>query len=261
VISRIENGCLLVPNTVTVSPKIWLDGPYSEVDGLMRDDLRLASRIPSTEPYTALGFSHVGGGGEQVANSVLSVTGPNAIVDWVYVELRGANLPHPVLATRCALVQRDGDVVAVDGLSPVMLQLTPGTYHVTVRHRNHLGIMTATPIAIGSAPSTVDFRSSAAPVWGTNARKGIGAAMCMWAGNARVDRTLSYTGQDNDRDPILMVIGGIIPTNSVTGYYLEDTNLSGEVKYTGAANDRDLILQNIGGTIPTNSLLEQLPTP
>ena len=84
-------------------------------------------------------------------------------------------------------------------------------------------------------------------------------AMVMWAGNSNADRSLKYTGGANDRDPILVVIGGVIPTGTVAGYYLEDTNLSGLVKYTGVANDRDLILQNIGGVIPTNSLSEQIP--
>jgi hypothetical protein len=70
---------------------------------------------------------------------------------------------------------------------------------------------------------------------------------------------LLYIGSGNDRDPILARIGGSIPTNQVTGYWLEDTNLDGAVRYLGLGNDRDAILQNIGGSIPTNNRLEQLP--
>ncbi|HOY28801.1 MAG TPA: hypothetical protein PLR96_07490, partial [Flavobacteriales bacterium] len=81
----------------------------------------------------------------------------------------------------------------------------------------------------------------------------------LWAGNSNMDGSLLYTGANNDRDPILVVIGGVVPTTVVTGYYLEDVNLSGEVKYTGSENDRDLILQNIGGIIATNSQIQQLP--
>ena len=61
------------------------------------------------------------------------------------------------------------------------------------------------------------------------------------------------------RDPILVAIGGTVPTNTITGYRLEDTNLDGIVKYTGASNDRDPILVNIGGVVPTNTRTEQLP--
>ena len=68
-----------------------------------------------------------------------------------------------------------------------------------------------------------------------------------------------YTGSNNDRDPILVVIGGSVPTAVVNGYYLEDTNLTGTVKYTGALNDRDPILVNIGGLVPTATRVEQLP--
>ena len=39
----------------------------------------------------------------------------------------------------------------------------------------------------------------------------------------------------------------------------EDVNLDGTVKYTGTANNRDPILINVGGTVPTNTRVEQVP--
>ncbi len=50
-----------------------------------------------------------------------------------------------------------------------------------------------------------------------------------------------------------------MPTNTVSGYFPEDCNLDGTVKYTGGANDRDIILLNIGGSVPTNIRNGQLP--
>ena len=73
------------------------------------------------------------------------------------------------------------------------------------------------------------------------------------------DGMVKYVGANNDRDPILLAIGGSVPTNFITGYRIEDTNLDGVVKYTGFANDRDVILLNIGGTVPTSIRLQQLP--
>ena len=70
---------------------------------------------------------------------------------------------------------------------------------------------------------------------------------------------MKYTGPGNDRDLILSKIGGVVPTNTVTGYFPEDVNLSGVVQYTGPGNDRDIILENIGGVVPTNTRIEQLP--
>jgi hypothetical protein len=81
----------------------------------------------------------------------------------------------------------------------------------------------------------------------------------MWDGNTNFDNTVKYAGQNNDRDPILSRIGGVIPTNIVMGYYLEDVNMDGFVKYTGQNNDRDNVLFNIGGTVPTNIKTQQIP--
>jgi len=260
--TSITNGCLVVPNTVALSPRVWLEGAYRSQDLLMRDDLRAQQLIPTTEPYTALGFTHVGGGGESIASSVLEVTGPNAIVDWVLVVLRSTVGPaHAVVATRSALLQRDGDVVGLDGESPVVVNASPGSYRVSIRHRNHLGVMSASAFTLGATSTVVDFRSGPTTTYGTDARKNDAGTWLLWAGNARADRTLRYTGQDNDRDPILSVIGGTVPTGTVVGYYLEDTNLSGMVKYTGQENDRDIILLNVGGSVPTNTRQEQLPNP
>ena len=47
------------------------------------DALRTAQLIPVNEPYTALGYKHIGGGGESVNPSVFT----DAIVDWVFLEL------------------------------------------------------------------------------------------------------------------------------------------------------------------------------
>ena len=70
---------------------------------------------------------------------------------------------------------------------------------------------------------------------------------------------MKYSGASNDRDPILVRIGGTVPTNTVIGYHPEDVNLDAIVKYAGASNDRDVILVNIGGAVPTNVRQEQIP--
>ena len=74
-----------------------------------------------------------------------------------------------------------------------------------------------------------------------------------------LDGSVKYSGATNDRDPILVRVGGTVPTNTVLGYFIEDTNLDGAVKYVGAGNDRDPILVNVGATVPTNTRGQQLP--
>ncbi|HMZ48849.1 MAG TPA: hypothetical protein PLP28_07725, partial [Flavobacteriales bacterium] len=179
------------------------------------------------------------------------------------LELRSTSSPYAVLATRSALLQRDGDVVDVDGVSPVSLSARAGNYRVAVRHRNHLGCMTASAVSLSSTPATLDFSAAATSTYGTAARKSIAGAFptqALWAGDVTFNGQVKYTGSGNDRDPILITVGSSAPNNVVTGTYSgRDVNLNGEVKYTGSGNDRDPILVNVGGTAPNNVRSQQLP--
>jgi subtilisin-like proprotein convertase family protein len=244
---------------ITVNVKGLLEGPLVSATGIMNDGLRSPLVIPTAEPYTALGFTQVGGGGETVNASVFTATGNDAIVDWVLLELRNAANNTQVVRTRCALIQRDGDVVDVNGTSPVAFPVAAGNYFVALRHRNHHGVMTSAAVALSSSPAIVDFRSPTTSVFGVQALKTVGTNLALWAGNARRDVDLKYTGSNNDRDPILVRVGSTTPNNSVPGYFPEDVNLDGSVKYTGSGNDRDPILVNVGSTTPNNTRTEQLP--
>lgn len=258
-IARIMGGGALP--AVSLAARAFLEGPYKAETGRMSDGLRASGLLPGTEPYTALGHA-LSESGHAVASGVLEVTGDDAIVDWVVVELRKAGQPGEVLASRSALIQRDGDIVDMDGASPVALSAPPGDYHVAVRHRNHLGVMTASPLTFGGAPVAIDLTVAATAMHGTNARKEISGAYptwVLWAGDVNFDGTLRYTGEDNDRDPILVAIGGTVPTATASGYLQEDVNMDGQARYTGEDNDRDPILVNIGGTVPTNTRVEQIP--
>jgi hypothetical protein len=107
----------LTQNGLKLAVKLMLEGPYVSATNRMRDDLRTASLIPTTEPYTALGFTQASdGGGESLLPAALTNTGDNAIVDWVLVELRDAVIPSTIVATRAALLQRAAEQVeaAVD---------------------------------------------------------------------------------------------------------------------------------------------------
>ncbi|MBK6753839.1 MAG: hypothetical protein IPG69_09635 [Flavobacteriales bacterium] len=102
----------------------------------------------------------------------------------------------------------------------------------------------------------------ATSTFGTNARKSVTGTFptqSLWAGDVTFNGQVKYAGGGNDRDPILVKIGGLVPTATVNGYWPEDVNLNGQVKYAGGSNDRDPILVTIGGTIPTAVRLQQLP--
>ncbi|MCW5899382.1 MAG: delta-60 repeat domain-containing protein [Flavobacteriales bacterium] len=243
-----------------VSAKVLLGSAYEGSLELLRDDLRVQDLLPLAEPYTALGYPHAGdGGGETIDPALLITTGPDAIVDWVVVELRAAATPGNVLATRAGLVQRDGDVVSSEGLLELAFDLPSAAYHVALRHRNHLGVMTAAPVALSPAPVTIDFTDPFVPTFGVEARNEVGGDMVLWPGDANFDGRVKYVGAANDRDAILVAVGGSTPANTVQGVYAtEDVNLDGTIEYVGVDNDRDIILETVGG-IPTYVKVEQLP--
>ena len=251
---------VLPSSTVRLAAKVFLEGPYDPNTGLMHDSLRVQGVLPLTEPFTSLGFTHAGsGGGELVNASAFDQSGPNAIVDWVLLELRSASDASTVFSTRSALLQRDGDIVDVDGTYVVAWNVPSDSYYIAVRHRNHLGVMVSNPLTLGGSATSIDFTLPITVTYGNEAQKMQNGAMMLWAGNTVNDGSLKYTGSLNDRDPILVAIGGSIATNTISGYFKEDTSMEGKVKYTGQGNDRDLILVNIGGTVATNVRVEQLP--
>lgn len=136
-------------NTISVALKTMLKGAYTSGVN-MNAALGAQSLLPNIEPYTSLGYVHAGGGGDEevIDPTVLSLTGNNAIVDWVLVELRSPTAPATIIASRSALLQADGDIVDIDGISPVSFYAPAGNYHVAVRHRNHLGVMTGAAVSL-----------------------------------------------------------------------------------------------------------------
>jgi len=120
-------------------------------------------------------------------------------------------------------------------------------------------VCTRNVVTLSDDPTLVDFTDPTTQTFGVNATEDIGGTMVMWSGNCIPDDAVKYVGAANDRDMILIRIGGSIPTNTAIGYEMGDVTMDGIVKYVGSDNDRDAILINIGGSIPTNSLLEQLP--
>ena len=244
---------------VQLALKVLLGGPLNTTTGIMNDGLRGLPTFPLTEPYSGLGYTHVaGGGGETTTAAALAVTGNNAIVDWVFVELRSKTDPSVVLATRSALVQRDGDVVAGNGTSPLTFAVAPDDYRIAVHHRNHLATRTLNVVTLGASSTAVDLSTGALALFGTNPVQVSGSFRALWPGNVVPDASVRYLGGANDRDPILVRVGGAVPTGTATGYHIEDVTLDGQVKYTGAGNDRDPVLTTIGGSIPTAVRTEQL---
>ncbi|MCC6725601.1 MAG: hypothetical protein IT258_13925, partial [Saprospiraceae bacterium] len=251
--------------------KAFLQGSFVQATGLMNDNLRTKldslgrPYIPLTEPYTGLvsptgtkPFVHLGGGGgETIQSSVLNVTGPNAIVDWVFIELRSKLNPANRLLSRSALLQRDGDIVDLDGVSPVVIKTKTDDYYVAIRHRNHLGVMTAAALPLTRERVNslfIDFTSSSTQVYVSPATptalpmKTAGNYKVLWGGNANMDNKVNFQGANSDRSTIFFdVLNDPANTNGNFnfirhGYRSPDTNMDGKVIYQGGGSDIDQMI-------------------
>lgn len=239
----------------SLNAKAFLEGPYDANSGLMSDELRVVGLIPPSEPYSSLGVNNVANNGADIATWLPNIAGSEAPIDWVLLELRDGST---VLETRTAIVRADGQVIAPTGSTTLGFAQSLVGRTLAVRHRNHLGAMGAALLT--GTGDAVDLTSTNTPMFGgAGATNLIGTVRALWAGDVTGNGQVKYTGVNNDRDPILVAIGGTVPTYTITGYRAEDVNLDGVVKYTGSNNDRDPILANIGGVVPTAVRNAQLP--
>src|SRR5690606_35139307 len=75
--------------TAMLAAKVILAGPYAPGPALMGDALRANGYLPGADPYPAWGFTPAGSAVRQRAvPGVFAVAGNDAIVDWVWLELR-----------------------------------------------------------------------------------------------------------------------------------------------------------------------------
>ena len=242
----------------------YSDAPTNtQLDSLMRDDLRVKGLLPLTSPYSSWSPTIAA---NTITAPVLTATGRDAIVDWVFVELREATDSTRIVTSRAALVQRDGDIVSLDGSSPLEVRALEGTaYYVSVRHRNHLGVMTASAVLMSAAGTLVDFRQpgTATYVLGVQpihqAQVSVLQGRALWAGNALADSTVIYQGTLNDvnvvAQQVVMAVGNsfTLPFYILKGYYGGDINLNGEVIFQGTGNDVEYIYQNVIKNHPGNA--------
>lgn len=217
----------------------------------MSNTLIASGLLPALDPY---------GSGLSADAGIMVDNGPLSPVDWMEVELRDVTDPSIVVAYKSVMLLSNGTMVEPAGEQVLTFDGVPGgDYYVAVRHRNHFGAMTVADLLLSDSPELVDFSSSSTSTYGVEAQFDDNGVTMLWMGDVNADGTIKYTGSANDRDQILLGIGGASPTNIVTGYMVEDVNLDGQVKYTGSANDRDPLLLNIGGSAPTNTRSGQLP--
>ncbi|MEZ5453813.1 MAG: SdrD B-like domain-containing protein, partial [Thiothrix sp.] len=234
---------------VVLNVRALLQGAYDGASGLMSDALNAQGLLPTQQPYKAAPFNYAGA--ETLSAMVQEATNNNAVVDWVLVDLRSSL--GTITATRAVMVQRDGDLVDAQTGSPDLhFANTPaGNYYVSVRHRNHLGIVSASPISLDHSVKLLNLASSSTPAKGEGSRLVIDKVAMMWAGDLNASNTLTANGPGND---VTTLLGNVITdvenqqanTNFIIrGYLLSDLNMDGKTLSSGPNNDASLLVGNI----------------
>lgn len=202
--------------------KVYLEGPYAG-NGVMID----GTAKPLTSPYN----------GETIDALPLP---NNQIIDWIWIELRQTATGATVKECNAFLLL-DGTVVDVAGNSSLpFFYTTNENYYLVIRHRNHIGIMSASTHQFADSPQSTNVidLSVAGSVWNDGFKQiGTSGIYAMMSGDANGSNLV------NAADAII-----IMNNWNSTAYNNGDLNLSGLTNSADAIHVLNNL--NIAGTVP-----------
>jgi hypothetical protein len=209
-----QSGTITHRNNLDI--KVWLEGPFNGSE--MNTDLTGLADFPLLQPYNLPPWNYNGD------ESITII--PDNCVDWVLVELRDTTFGSPTsVATtinrQAALLLNDGRIVKPDGSSKLQFDSTLlNQLYVVIRHRNHLGILSAFPLIYDMGVYRYDFTTSYLQVYGgINACKElIPGVWGMIAGDADGSGII----EDTDKTLVWETSAGGF------GYLSSDLNLDGQ---------------------------------
>ena len=152
---------------ISVNLNAFLEGPFNGTD--MNTDLN-PDLIPLSQPYNIAPWNYTG------TESVESI--PNAnVMDWVLVELRDTTEAQyatgsTIIARQAAFMLNDGSIVGLDGTSFLTFNVSiEDNLFAVIRHRNHLGVLSANALSGLGDVYFYDFTTGADKAYGTDAQK------------------------------------------------------------------------------------------
>jgi hypothetical protein len=236
------NGMVSAP-AVTFNLTVFLEGAYIPAsNGTMRTDLKNASVLPASQPYGP-GLPYYGNpnpvwyytGTENTANL------PANAVDWVIVELRDAATAaqansSTVIARKACLLMSNGSIRESDGTTiPYFFTSFSQGAFVVIWHRNHLGIMNATPIGGFGNSYVYNFSTGSGQVYGgASGYKQLDSNVWgMVAGNINADNQITLSDKS----------AGWTGDAAKKAYLGADANLNVQVNNP---DKNDYILTNLG---------------
>ena len=180
------------------------------------------------------------------------------------------------------MLQRDGDVVDVDGVSALKFQgVNVDSFYVVVKHRSHLGAMSMKV----SNSDIIDFTSSEFENFdfGTTKNNGndytgkaqktsvVNGYNVLWAGDFDSNGKVKFTNPGDDQNVMFVNVlftspSFLINFDNAYGYMTGDFNMDGKTKYTNPSDDLNylfsqlLLYPNNSSFLSNfNSMIEQIP--
>lgn len=239
---------------IDINLDMFLAGAYNA--GTMSTALN--SLIPLTDPY---------------GNGVTVASIPATAVDWIEVQLRNSATPATIDKKYSFFVDANGHVLNTDGtIGPKLTGIAKAPFYIAVKHRNHLGVMTASTIDLtGAGPFAFDY-SAGTGVYGTNPLRNMGAKWALWAGDTDGNGSIQFTTGTSDITPISNAVINnpsnttFDPTYIGTSVYsMADADMNGTVQFTTGTSDitpvSASVINNPANTAsdPTVILTQQLP--
>jgi len=214
-----ESDAVFSLQGIFVDLKAFLEGPFAGAG--MLSFLNFFGYIPLAQPYQASPWNYTG------TESVAAMPN-NDVVDWVLIELRdAANAPSATTATTLAkqagFILEDGSITTLDGSGNMQfgVKINQNLFAV-VWHRNHLGIMSATPVPKVGNLYTYDFTTAAGQVHGgVNGHKQLASGIWgLVAGDGNADKQVSNA----DKLDVWK------PQSGSSGYKSGDFDMNGQVE-------------------------------
>ncbi len=127
---------------------VYLEGPFignNEMSTALRDSNLIPLSPPNKYPF------NLDTNGMKIKVGAI----PPDVVDWIVLQFSSTS---DTLYRTCFL-KKTGEIVETDGVSPVSLgkgDIDTGYYYISVRHRNHLDIVTLDPVKISRDSSDLN---------------------------------------------------------------------------------------------------------
>ena len=173
---------------INIDLTVFLEGAFNASTGQMHTSLNdrgmlpgktpsspLGTPTPAGQPYNIAPWNYAGTEGAGWSD----VNYDSDVVDWILVSFRTGMNVNTEVAQAAALLKKDG---SVESLDPCVLDgSVSGPFYIVVEHRNHIGVLTSTPVSVIGNTLTYDFSINNTV---SSGQKLIGSTYCMYAGDA-----------------------------------------------------------------------------